>query len=60
MSATQEQDDKLRQIVKEFIQTHQITCAETIYQCDWVIEKAYYFIERLCDEVGYYTDETGS
>lgn len=40
-------------MVREFIDTQDISCAETIYQSDRVIENAYEFIEKLCDLVGY-------
>lgn len=43
----------LFKIVQDFIDKQDITCAETIYQTDWVIENAYEFIERLCNVVGY-------
>lgn len=45
---------KLYDIVQRFIETNRITCAETIYQTDAVIENAYGLIEDLCNEVGYY------
>lgn len=40
-------------IVQDFIDKQDITCIETIYQTDRVIENAYEFIERLCNVVGY-------
>lgn len=40
-------------IVDSFIAGQGITCSETIYQTDRVIENAYEFIERLCDAAGY-------
>lgn len=51
-----ENSDKVVNLVKQFVEKHQIRCPETIYQCDWVIENAYEFIEKLCDIVGYYQD----
>ncbi len=39
--------------IRAFIDAQNITCAETIYQTDRVIENAYEFLERLCDIVGY-------
>ena len=40
----------------QFIQDQRISCAETVYQTDRVIENAYEFIEGVCDIVGYYED----
>lgn len=40
-------------LVDAFIVKHEITCAETVYQTDRVIEAAYEFIESLCDVAGY-------
>lgn len=45
--------DKLEQIVKQFIDKNNISCAETIYQCDWVLENSQELIEKLCNIVGY-------
>lgn len=42
------------EIVEDFIKKQEITCAETIWQTDWVIENAYKLIEDLCEVVGYY------
>lgn len=41
----------------KFIEAQRISCPETIYQTDWVIENAYEFIQDVCDEVGYDGDE---
>ena len=43
----------LWKVCADFIEEQNIGCADTIYQTDWVIENAYGFIERVCDEVGY-------
>lgn len=40
-------------IVQEFIKKHNLSCPETIYQVDKVIEDAYGFIEDLCNAAGY-------
>jgi hypothetical protein len=40
-------------VCKKFVQDQDIGHADTIYQCDWIIENAYYFIEQVCDVVGY-------
>lgn len=44
---------KLRAIVMNFVDKQDITCVETIYQTDRVIENAYEFIQELVDIVGY-------
>lgn len=44
---------KLWQVCAQFIQAQNISCAETVYQTDRVIENAYEFIEQVCDVVGY-------
>ncbi len=44
---------RLRAIVVDFVNKHDITCAETIYQMDDVIIDAYDFIHELVEEVGY-------
>ena len=49
-------DDKsaeLRELCQRFIRENQITCDETIYQCDWVEENAPDFIREICEIVGY-------
>jgi len=40
-------------LVDAFIVKQAITCAETVYQSDRVIEAAYEFIESLCNVAGY-------
>lgn len=54
-------DEEKKQLLWEhcqkFIKDNRISCAETIYQCDWVIEKAYEFVEGACDIVGYHEYE---
>jgi 3-hydroxyacyl-CoA dehydrogenase len=39
--------EKLFETVIEFMLQNGITCEETVHQCDWVIENAYEFIEKL-------------
>lgn len=43
----------------QFIESNNISCKETVYLTDRVIENAYSFIGSICDEVGYvdYEDE---
>jgi hypothetical protein len=48
----------LKAIVDEFIIENEITCGETVYQCDWVDENALPFIEALVKHEGYYDMET--
>jgi len=47
---------KLVEHCEQFIQDQSISCAETVYQTDRVIENAYEFVEGVCDIVGYYED----
>jgi hypothetical protein len=47
----------LFELVWDFIHENNITCAETIYQNDRVIERSGEFIENLCDVVGYVKEE---
>jgi hypothetical protein len=44
---------ELLKLCEEFIKEQRITCAETVYQTDRVIENAYEFIEQICEIVGY-------
>lgn len=46
-------NDQLLEFCKGFIAKQWITCAETIYQTDRVVENAFEFIEGVCDIVGY-------
>lgn len=48
--------EELWEAVTQFIDEHRISCAESIYQTDRVIQNAYAFIEELCEIVGYYED----
>lgn len=45
---------KLAEHCWAFIEKYKISCPESIYQQDYVIENAYEFIEGICDIVGYY------
>lgn len=45
--------EQLEKIVTDFVAEQRITCAETIYQSDRVIENAYDLIAKLCNVVGY-------
>ena len=45
-------------ICKRFIKEQQISCPETVHQCDWVVmENVYEFIGEICKQVGYFWDE---
>lgn len=46
--------NKLVKVCKQFITEQKISCAETIYTCDRVIDSAYEFIEKVCDVIGYH------
>lgn len=54
---TNEQLLKLWEVVQSFVEEQEIRSAESIYQCDRVMENAYEFIEECCDVVGYHEDE---
>lgn len=59
--ASTDVDDRrlaLEEHCKRFIETNRITCPETVYQTDWVIQNAYEFIEGICDIVGYKESES--
>jgi len=43
--------------VQNFIKEYEISCPESVYQRDSVIENAYEFIEKCCEIVGYHKDE---
>ena len=44
---------QLWKVCEQFVADQDISCAETIYQTDRVIENAYLFVEKVCDIVGY-------
>jgi hypothetical protein len=45
--------EELKRLVSEFIEQHKITCGETIFQSDPVIEDSLELIYSLCEVVGY-------
>lgn len=49
--------DILHKTCQQFIEKHRISCPETIYQTDHVIENAYALIEEICEIVGYYEED---
>ena len=56
MHAQHTQAHSLVKLCEQFIQDQRISCAESVYQTDRVIENAYEFIEGVCAIVGYYED----
>lgn len=48
---------KLRDIAKSFVREQEISCSESIWQTEWVIDNTYAFIEAVCENVGYYKEE---
>lgn len=48
--------ERLGRLVVEFVDEQCITCPETIYQTDRVIENAYDFVRRLAEVVGYHVE----
>ena len=58
MSSQPTDSSKLEEILRAFILKHRISCPESIYQTDCIIEDACCLIEDLVKEVGYYDHET--
>jgi len=50
--------DRLIKFCRKFVKTNEISCGETIYQADHVIESAHEFIEGVCNIVGYHNETT--
>lgn len=48
---------KLEAAVTGFVDKLEISCGETVYQCDRVILGALEFIDELCEIVGYHEYE---
>jgi hypothetical protein len=48
---------ELWKLCEKFIEEQRISCPETIYQSDHVIQNAYEFIEKVAATVGYYKYE---
>jgi glutaminase len=53
-----EKSEQVLRIVQDFIRKQEISCSESVYQSDRVIENAYKLIEDLCNVVGYYDYDT--
>jgi hypothetical protein len=53
MKTAPTKEQRLLELCQKFINDQGISCPETIYQTDRVIENAYAFIEDICDIVGY-------
>jgi len=47
--------DKLWQLCRAFVENNKISCPETVYQSDHVIEHGYDFITEVCKIVGFHT-----
>ena len=48
---------KLNNVCRDFIDAHQITCAEAIYQVDNNIIDAPELIEEICNVIGYFKND---
>lgn len=46
-------EEKLLKLCRTFIDDHNISCGEQIYDTDKISEDATTFIEDICDLVGY-------
>jgi hypothetical protein len=57
LTEADKKEDTLLLFCRQFVASQNITCAESVYQTDRVIEAAYGFIEGVCDIVGYAPDE---
>lgn len=51
--STTTRQERLWKHCAKFIEAQEISCPETVYQSDRVIENAYDFIEGVCKIVGY-------
>lgn len=54
---TKADKDRLAEVCQKFVKDKDISCAETIYQTDRVIEGAYEFIDDVCAIVGFVEDD---
>ena len=59
MAKADEIDRSKSTLVRAFIDKHEISCAESIYQRDVVAEHALELIEELTNEAGYWVDPEG-
>lgn len=57
MNRMQERYEALFDLCQKFIRENRISCPETIYQMDHVIEHACEFIHDVCEIVGYAPSE---
>lgn len=48
------QKEKLWNLCSKFIKDLDISCSETIYQSDRIVENSLELIEKMCDIVGYH------
>ncbi len=51
------QRDKIVNAIIDYIQEHEISCPESIYQRDKIWETAPELVEKLADIVGYWKDQ---
>lgn len=49
---------QLLDLCRDFIRNNRITCNETIYQTDSVIQNSYELVKKMCEIVGYYQEDT--
>jgi len=50
---TSELSDRLWSLCERFIDENNISCVESVFQCDHVIVNAYNFIADICEIVGF-------
>jgi len=56
VSSKENQQIELSALCKKFITDNEISCGESIWQCDRVSENAPEFIEQVAEIVGYHED----
>lgn len=45
---------RLLEVCSDYIEHHELTCAESIYQKDAIYESAPELVEQICNVIGYY------
>lgn len=59
MDPLQAKKDKLWKLCEKFIKDNTISCAETVYQCDWVGEHSPALVMKICRIVGFHKRPKG-
>ena len=56
LSPNDEKHVQLWDLCRKFVADNRISCPESVYQCDHVIEHGYEFISEVCKIVGFHED----